>query len=441
MSSSGATSAAPAPLLRDRRIVAWALWDWGSAAINAVMTTFVFTVYLTSKLFGDPDTNASTLATGLASTGVVIAVTAPVLGRRADAGGRRKFWLGIHTGVIVVASGLCFFVRPDHAYLLLGVVLLCVATLASELSAVNYFAMLPQISTQERMGRVSGFGWACGYLGGIVALAVVLFGFVQPLVPWAGGSDIDSLNLRLVAVFCAVWTLIFCTPVFFAVPEVAGTPGPKVGILDSYRELFATIARLWRQDRVTVWFLAAQAVYRDGLAAVFTFGGVIAGTVFGMSQSQVIVFAIAGNVVAAAGAFLGGWLDDKVGPRAVIAWSLAGLLVAAVGIFLSPGRAGFWGFGLFMCLLVGPAQSSSRSLLARRTTPETAGELFGLYTTTGRAVSFLAPTLFAAGTAWAVAAGVGGEGSGQATRYGVLGIMVVLAAGLVVFLLGRPRKA
>ncbi|MDR2256662.1 MAG: MFS transporter [Arthrobacter sp.] len=425
-----------------RPVLAWALWDWGSAAINAVMTTFVFTVYLTSSLFGNKDENSSALATGLAVTGVLIALIAPVLGRRADAGGRRKFWLAVHTGIIVVATAACFFVRPDHAYLWMGIIFLCVATLGSELASVNYFAMLPQISSKETMGRVSGFGWAFGYLGGIVALAIVLFGFVQPLVPWAGSSDADGLNLRLVAVFCAVWTVIFCLPVFFAVPEVAAARhGERISWLASYKELFAHIGRLWRTDRTTLWFLLSSAIYRDGLAAIFTFGGVIAAAVFGMSQSQVIIFAIAGNVVAALGAFLGGWLDDRVGPRTVILACLLGLIAMGFGVFFSPGTAGFWVFGLGLCLLVGPAQSASRSLLARRTTPENAGEIFGLYTTTGRAVSFLAPTLFALFTSIAIAAGVSSEGDegGQATRYGILGIMVVLAAGLVMFLFTRER--
>ncbi|RKW70239.1 MFS transporter [Galactobacter caseinivorans] len=442
MSTHGSAAPAARPHLKmDRKIFAWALWDWGSAAINAVMTTFVFTVYLTSSLFGNKDENAAALAAGLGITGVAIALVAPVLGRRADSGGRRKLWLGIHTGVIVLASAACFFVRPEHEYLILGIVLLCVATFGAELASVNYFAMLPQISTQATMGRVSGFGWACGYLGGIVALALVLFGFVQPIIPWAGSSDVDGLNLRLVAVFCAAWTLIFCLPVLFAIPELPVQRAAKVSVLDSYKELFARIGRMWREDRDTLWFLISSAVYRDGLAAVFTFGGVIAGAVFGMSATQVILFAIAGNVIAAAGALLGGWLDDKVGPRKVILACLIGLLCTGVGIFLSPGAAGFWVFGLIMCALVGPAQSASRSLLARRATPENAGEIFGLYATTGRAVSFLAPSLFALCTSLALSAGIaGGEEGGAASRYGIVGIMLVVAVGLVLFVLGRDRR-
>ena len=168
---------------------------------------------------------------------------------------------------------------------------------------------------------------------------------------------------------------------------------------------------------------------------MFTFGGVIAAGTFGFSLSQVIVFAIAGNVVAALGAVGGGVLDDRVGPKNVIVWALSGLIVAAAAIFVLgagdhvffggvwTGDTTFWVFGLLLCLFVGPAQSSSRAYLARLAPRGEEGEFFGLYATTGRAVSFLAPSLFA------LFITVFGE-----QRYGILGILVVLLAGLLLLL-------
>ncbi|GAA5228243.1 hypothetical protein GCM10025778_27760 [Paeniglutamicibacter antarcticus] len=161
---------------------------------------------------------------------------------------------------------------------------------------------------------------------------------------------------------------------------------------------------------------------------MFTFGGIIAAGTFGFPLTQVIIFAIAGNVVAAAGAMLGGWLDDRIGPKRVIVGSLLGLLIAGSGVFLSPDASGFWVFGLMLCLFVGPAQSSSRAFLARLAPAGQEGELFGLYATTGRAVSFLAPALFAASIALAA------PHVAQAQRYGILGILVVLLLGLLLLL-------
>ncbi|GAB3653478.1 MFS transporter [Zhihengliuella somnathii] len=423
------------PGIFTRQVMAWAAWDWGSAAINAVMTTFVFTVYLTSSTFGDTDENSAALGAGLSIAGLAIALLAPVTGRRSDAGGRRRFWLGVNSVLVALTTAACFFVYPEPGFLVFGIVLIALSSVFAEFATVNYYAMLPQISTPATIGRVSGFGWSMGYLGGILALAIVLFGFVQPVFDWPGASEDNALNLRLVAVFSAAWFFLFALPVLFAVPEKPREAGAKVGLLESYAQLGRHIARLWRTARHTLFFLAASAVFRDGLAAVFTFGGVVAAGTFGFSTSEVIVFAIAGNVVAALGALVGGFLDDRVGPKAVIVTALIGLLVAGLGVFAAPvvmsaPTTGFWIFGLALCLFVGPAQSSSRAYIARLAEEGREGEIFGLYATTGRAVSFLAPGAFT--LAIAIAAPFVADGGAQ--RFGILGILTVLLAGLLLLL-------
>lgn len=429
------------------RVLAWAAWDWGSAAFNAVMTTFVFTVYLTSKAFGGEDQASAVLGGALAIAGAAIALLAPVTGQRSDTGGRRKLWLGVNTAAVAVLTGLCFFVFPRPEFLLLGVTLIALGNVFFEFAGVNYNAMLAQISTPKNIGKVSGFGWGMGYLGGIVALLIVLQLFVQPSFAWFGASTQDSLNIRLVAVFSALWFFIFALPVLFAVPEL---PKPeqaaKLGFLASYGLLVRRITAIYRTSPHTIFFLLASAIFRDGLAAVFTFGGIIAAGTFGFELKEVIFFAIFGNIVAAVGAMIGGFLDDRAGPKAVILGSLVGLLVAGTAIlvlgngnyvFFGQAWAGtttFWVFGLFLCLFVGPAQSSSRAYLARLAPHGESGELFGLYATTGRAVSFLAPSLFT--LCIAVAAPL--VEPGEAQRWGILGIMVVLLAGLLVLLPVKP---
>src|SRR5919205_714223 len=415
------------------RILAWASWDWGSAAFNAVMTTFVFTVYLTSQAFGGEDRASAVLGGALAIAGAAIALLAPVTGQRSDTGGRRKLWLGVNTAAVAILTALCFFVFPRPEFLLLGVSLIALANVFFEFAGVNYNAMLAEISTPRNIGKVSGFGWGMGYLGGIVALLIVLQLFVQPRFEWFGGATQDSLNIRLVAVFSALWFFIFALPVMFAVPEL---PKPKrtaaLGFLASYGLLARRIRAIYRTSPHTIFFLLASAIFRDGLAAVFTFGGIIAAGTFGFALPQVIFFAIFGNIVAAVGAIIGG--------------SLAGLLIAGTVILVLgndshtffgvpwSGSTTFWVLGLFLCLFVGPAQSSSRAYLARLAPQGESGELFGLYATTGRAVSFLAPALFT--LCITIATPLVAEG--QAQRWGILGIMVVLLAGLLVLL---PVKA
>jgi len=439
------------PVSRKGRVLAWAAWDWGSAAFNAVMTTFVFTVYLTSKAFGGEDQASAVLGTALAVAGAAVALLAPVTGQRSDAGGRRKLWLGVNTAAVVLLTGLCFFVFPRPDLLVLGVTLIALANVFFEFAGVNYNAMLTQISTPRNIGKVSGFGWGMGYLGGIVALLIVLQLFVQPSFGWFGASTAEGLNIRLVAVFSALWFFVFALPVLVAVPELPRSArGAGLGFFASYGLLLRRIKAIYRTSPHTIYFLLASAIFRDGLAAVFTFGGVIAAGTFGFELKDVIVFAIFGNVVAAVGAMLGGSLDDRIGPKAVIVASLAGLLLAGTAILLLgsgdhhvfgvdwTGTTTFWVFGLFLCLFVGPAQSSSRAYLARLAPHGESGELFGLYATTGRAVSFLAPALFTL----CITIATPFVASGQAQRWGIIGIMVVLLAGLLALLpVKAPGKA
>lgn len=195
--------------------------------------------------------------------------------------------------------------------------------------------------------------------------------------------------------------------------------------------LVKDIVRIFRESRPTFWFLLASAVFRDGLAGVFTFGAIIAATVFGFSSTEVILFGIAANLLAGVSTIVAGRFDDRFGPRAVILFALAGLVIAGLVVFFArdAGVTVFWVFGLVLTLFVGPAQAASRSFLARVTPAGREGEIFGLYATTGRAASFLSPI------AWAGMISLFG-----ATAWGILGIVLILAIGFVLMLLVRLPK-
>jgi UMF1 family MFS transporter len=436
------------------QVISWALWDWGTSAFSVLITTFVFARYIVSGYFIDPavaeayqaaggadaatgpakiayDTAVgnltSAVAWSIAIGGFVVALLAPIVGQRSDAGGRRKLWLGINTGVVIAATLAMFFVEGAPQFFILGVVLLTVGNIFYEMANVNYNAMLVQIASPATMGRISGFGWGMGYLGGIVVLLLSLVGFILGDGPyWFGITSDGGMNIRIIAVLAAVWSLIFSIPVLVFVPEnTARNAGAPLGIVDSYRALFRRIAQLYRTSRPTFYFLLASAVFRDGLAAVFAFGGILAGVVFGLSDTEVILFAVAGNLVAGIGVFLSGVLDDRFGPKAVIVASLAGLAVTGTVLFFlhDAGAMAFWIGGLLLTLFVGPAQASSRAFLAHLAPAGEEGEIFGLYATTGRAISFLAPSLFGLLVMWC-----------GATYFGILGIVAVLVAGLLLMI-------
>lgn len=423
----------PAPPVKKSKILAWSLWDWGSAAFQAVVTTFVFGVYITQPAFGAEEVVTAQLGTALLIAGIIVALLAPITGQLTDAAGKRKLWLGITTAVVVGCTALLALVAPEPNYLMLGLVLLAIGNVAFEFASVSYNAMLSQVSTNANVGRVSGFGWGMGYLGGIVLLAILLVGFIFPDPGWFGVTHDGGWNIRVAMIVAAAWFGLSAIPVFFAVPEISVDPARKPGIrgiVTAYGTLFRTIGDLWRTARQTLFFLVASAVFRDGLAGVFTFGGVIAARSFGFDATTVIIFAIAANVVAGLATIIAGFAEDRIGAKPIMVWSIACMILAALLVFLlAPlGTWVFWVFGLLLCIFVGPVQSASRSYLARLIPPGREGEIFGLYATTGRAVSFLAPGAFT------LAVMLGG-----AAIFGILGIALVLIVGLLLLLPVRTR--
>jgi MFS transporter, UMF1 family len=294
----------------------------------------------------------------------------------------------------------------------------------ADIANVNYNAMLVQVATKKTVGRVSGLGWGFGYLGGILSLLISYFGFIEGDILGLGNEN--GLDIRAIALFCAVWTVIFALPIMIFVPEIPREARKKQpSFLASYGILFSDVRELFRSSRTTFWFLLSSAVFRDGLAGVFTFGGVIAAITYGFSASEVLIFGIAAQVVAGLSTMIAGLLDDRFGPRKVILFALGGLIVAGMALFFlrDAGDGAFWAAGMLLASFVGPAQAASRSFLARVTPAGQEGQVFGLYATTGRAVSFLTPTL------WAVFISIGG-----AQYWGILGIMTVLAVGFVLLL-------
>lgn len=161
-------------------VFSWALWDWGSASFNAVIITFVFTPYLTKAVASSEESGSAALGWSMAAAGLVIALVAPAVGTRADAGGRHKLWLGVHTGIVIVTMAGLFFVRDSPAYLWLGLLLIAVGSVFFEFAEVAYNGIMVRITTPDNVGKVSGFGWGMGYAGGLVLLVLLLARLTPP---------------------------------------------------------------------------------------------------------------------------------------------------------------------------------------------------------------------------------------------------------------------
>jgi UMF1 family MFS transporter len=300
--------------------------------------------------------------------------------------------------------------------------------------------MLKGVTNERNIGKVSGFAWGLGYIGGIILLLISLVGFVLPDNPLFGIGKENAIHIRTIFIFASVWILVFTIPLLLWVPEIEKKANArKESILASYKGVFQQLKTLRKQAPETFKFLISSAVYRDGLSGVFTFGAVLGTLAFGFDTTSIIFYGIGANIIAAIGAAIGGLLDDRFGSRAVILGSLIGLIAGAIALFLlrDLGPITYWIFGLLLTLFVGPAQASSRTFVSRFTPQGREGEVFGLYQTTGRAISFLSGTMWA--TSIALAAMFLGEGNN--TIYGIWGIVIILIVGA--FLLSRvhPRPA
>ncbi|MFY8026422.1 MAG: MFS transporter [Aquiluna sp.] len=424
---------------KPRGTFAWALWDWAEQPFPTIFSTFIFPIYITSAAFGPEEDTSRALGLAATLAGIAVALVAPVFGRRSDEAGRRKFWLLINTLLLAGVMASLYFIEPTAEMLWLGLIIFSIGGFVQEIAFINYYAMLRQVTTPSNIGKISGFAWGLGYIGGIILLLVSLVGFIQTDTPWFGIPTEDALNVRSVFLFSAIWFIVFSIPLFLVVPEIPEKPNRvKENIIESYFKLWAQLKSLYKQAPETLKFLIASAIYRDGLAGVFAFGGALGSLAFGFELAEVILFGIAANVMAGIGAAIGGVLDDKIGGKRVIMGSLLGLTVAGFGVFAfaSLGPITYWVGGLALTLFVGPAQAASRTFVAKFTPPGREGEVMGLYMTTGRAVSFLSPLLWTSAISVALSMGIN---NAQATVWGILGLMVVLVAGILLLARVNPN--
>lgn len=402
---------------------AWCIYDWANSPFPTVISTFLFANYYAGAVASDPDQGGALWAIANGVAGVLTALLSPILGAFADQGGRRKPWLGVITAVMVIATALMWFVEPTAAFLLLGFVLAVIATTAFEVSMVFYNAMLPDIAPEDRVGRISGWGWGLGYAGGLFALIICLFVLVQadPLGLGLDRSDGALENVRATNILVAAWIVLFTLPFWLFVPDRPATGKPARAIIRGGIGALWTTLKRWREFRPIVRFLIAFLLYSNGYNTLFALGAVYARQKFGWELSNVLEFGIALNVVAGLGAVGFAWVDDFFGAKRTVLIAVSAITVFAAGALLVETETLFWVFGLALSTFFGPAQAASRSMMARMAPPEIRTELFGLYGLAGRVAS------------WAGALAVGGLAFATGSfRVGMVAILFFLIAGLVV---------
>jgi UMF1 family MFS transporter len=405
-------------------VIGWIFFGWAAEPFFTLITTFVYAPYFATHVASDPASGQSLWGFATAAAGLLIALLSPVLGAIADASGRRKPWIAAFGALLVIGSFLMWFGRPGDVSAIPSLLLAYgIATIGVEFAIVFNNSMMPTLVPPGEIGRLSGTGWATGYVGGILSLILVLgflaaspetgrtlFGFV----PLFGLDPVMHQGDRITGPLTGVWFIIFALPLFLLTPDYPARQRWREALREGLTDLRQTLGELPKQKSLAA-FLLANMIYTDGLVSLFAFGGIYAAGTFGWNTIQIGTFGILLAIAGTFGAWLGGQLDDRLGPKRVIAGSLTILLFAVVAILLVnkdsiffiavappvPGGALFAAsaeraYLLLGCLIGaagGPLQAASRTLLIRMAPKDRIAQYFGLFALTGKVTSFIGPLL------------------------------------------------
>lgn len=378
------------PQVKKKALISWSFYDWANSSFSAIIETFVLPAYFVKAVVGNEELGSEMWGFALSLTGFIIAIGGPILGAIADQAGHRKRWLISFTWVTILACAFMWFITPNMSSAILALVLFSLATMGSEFAYVFYNAMLPDLAPPNQIGKWSGYGWALGYVGGMLSLVVALFIFIDPNLSPIPFDRTDHEDVRASLVLVAVWYAIFSLPIFLFTPSTPKRLPVRKAIHSGLVQLKNSFLDLKRYGSLFRFFIA-RMFFVDGLLTLFAFGGIYAATQFQMSEEKILIFGIVLNVTAGIGAALFALIDDRLGSRLVMMVSLVSLIILASFTLFAQTEQQFWIAGMLVGMFVGPVQASSRSYLAKVAPPELMNQMFGFFSLSGKATSFLGP--------------------------------------------------
>ena len=442
-----------AEVTNTRRIWGWWWFDWANQPYNTLLLTFIFAPYFAASVAPDPVTGQAMWGWMNFLAGLLIAVCAPVLGAIADSTGPKRPWILFWSSLYILGAWALWWAVPgaDPALLIWVLVFFAIGMIGLEYGIIFTNAILPTLGSRDEIGRISGSGWAFGYVGGLVALILMLLFLAENeagvtligIAPILGLDPDLREGTRAVGPFTALWYLVFVIPFFLWVKEPPRqAPFDTAVVRRALSELGTTLRRLPRH-RSLLAYLGSSTFYRDGLNGIYAFGGIYAAGVLGWSIVQIGVFGILAATVGAAGCWVGGRADRRWGPKPVIITCIL-VLIFVCCIIVSTDRTMvlflpvdtgsstpdivFYLCGCLIGAAGGAVQAASRTMMVRQANPERMTEAFGLYALSGKALSFMAPGLIALATTLS-----------ESQRLGVSPLILLFAAGLFLLVWVKPE--
>ncbi|MFP5417665.1 MAG: MFS transporter [Gammaproteobacteria bacterium] len=382
------------PGVRRREVWAWAMFDFANSGYTTVVITAVFSAYFVSVVAGKAPwaTFAWTLA--LSVSYALVMLTAPLIGAYADAHASKKKLLWLTTLGCVGATALLYFAAP-------GALVLAIAALVIS----NYFfgtgenliaAFLPELARPRALGRISGWGWALGYVGGLVSLGASL-----AYITWAGKAGQGAAEFVPIAMLMTAGIFALASlPTLLMLRERA-TPQPARSTRNAWHQVRHTLGRL-RHLPDLKRFLVCTVLYQAGIQAVITLAAIYANQVFHFTTQQTILLVLLVNITAAIGAFVFGHIQDRIGHVRAIAFTLVGWIVMVLLAWAAPDERMFWVAANLAGLCMGASQSAGRAMVGLLAPPAQQAEFFGLWGLAVKLASIIGPLTYGL-TSWLTA--------------------------------------
>lgn len=362
-----------------QKIFTWTLFDFANTSFSIIVVTFVYAVYFKKTVANNEPIGDLYWSIGTSAAMLITAVISPVLGAIADYSAGKKRFLLFFTLQCVMATSLLYFVGPGEV--LLGIILFVIANIGFEAGLVFYDSFLPEITIPKNYGRVSGYGFAMGYLGSLATLAIIF-----PLI--------QNDMLRLTYPVSALFFIIFSLPLFLFIKDTRRKiEKPESYITIGLNRVWTTLTHL-RHYKNLALFLLAYFFYIEGVNTVIFFSGNYAQTTLGFSTSELLVFFLTVQTTAIVGSVILGIVADSIGQKKTIIISLFMWLATVLLAYLVVDKTMFYAVGLIAGAAMGSSQSTSRSLMTKLTPVEKKTEFFGFYSFFGKSSAIIGPLVF-----------------------------------------------